>query len=189
MFSDFAYRQEPCEIRGQPERVVLTRNKDSANPADHEHAYKGLFAPNSIAEPGDLVRLDRLAPLIVLSLRPNTSRDKTTIMVESNGTAAVQRLKKQYDSNDNPIGEDFVTIVETPGFIRLVSGDMRQRDPGLLATTTHVLQVPINTEVPRPKDGGRPARIVFEGQSFEVAVADSYKYPGALYVQLTEDHR
>ncbi len=110
-------------------------------------------------------------------------------MVESNGTAAVQRLQKQYDANDNQIGEDFVTIAEMPGYIRLVSGDMRQRDPGLLETTTHVLQVAIDTDVPEGKDGVHPARIVFGGGKFQVSVVNRYKYPGALYVQLTEDNR
>jgi len=188
MFHEFAHRQRPCTIRGEPERVILTRDKNSSVAA-RQYVHGGLFAPESIVKPGDTVRVDGLDPLIVLSLRPNTERDKTTVMVESNGTAIVQRLSKQYDANDNPIGEDFVQIAEAPGYLELVSGDMRQRDPGLLETTTHILQVPIDTDVPEGKDGVHPARVVFGDSKLQVSVVNRYKYPGALYVQLTEDNR
>ncbi|MEK4196145.1 hypothetical protein NYE59_23910 [Paenibacillus sp. FSL L8-0323] len=105
----------------------------------------------------------------------------------------IQRYSQKYDGNYNPIGDpDFLDIeTEVHSFVRYVNGQLRQEDPGLLPTTTHVVRLQNAVDVRRPDDPQllRPDRIVLNGRPYQVDVIDDIQFPGLYQIQLSEDMR
>lgn len=105
----------------------------------------------------------------------------------------VQRYRQQYDENVNPIGDpeflDIETEVET--FLRYVTGQLRQEEPGLLPTSTHLIRLQNTIDVRRPSDPSLlgPDRIVLNGRGYQVDAIDDIQFPGLYQIQLSEDLR
>ncbi|WP_246862843.1 hypothetical protein [Paenibacillus cellulosilyticus] len=58
MFHQFAHRHTPCQINGQAEAVILSRETKGTTVMGKEYVYNGLFAPDSIVQRGDIVQTD-----------------------------------------------------------------------------------------------------------------------------------
>ncbi|AIQ70363.1 hypothetical protein [Paenibacillus graminis] len=191
MFHEFSHRHTPCTVNGLPEAVILSRGSSGSSQFGRESDYIGRFAPESSVLPGALIETGET--FLVCSLRPTPDRDKYCGMVKTNMIVKVQRYVQQYDENDNPIGEPEFQDIETEvqSFVRYVTGQLRQEDPGLLPTSTHLIRLQNTVDVRRPNDllllG--PDRIVLNGRPYQVDVIDDIQFPGLYQIQLSEDMR
>jgi hypothetical protein len=114
-------------------------------------------------------------------------------MVKTNMIVKVQRYGQRYDDNDNPIGDPEFQDVETGvhSFVRYVTGQLRQEDPGLLPTSTHLIRLQNTVDVRRPNDSLLlgPDRIILNGRPYQVDAIDDIQFPGLYQIQLSEDMR
>jgi hypothetical protein len=191
MFYDFAHRHTPCTVDGVPEAVILSRGASGSSQFGRESDYIGRFAPESSVLPGALIETGET--FLVCSLRTTPDRDKYSGMVKTNMIVKVQRYGQQYDENDNPIGDPEFQDIETEvnAFAQYVTAQLRQEDPGLLATSTHLLRLQRTVDVRRPDDTSlmSPDRIVLNGRPYQVDDVGDIQYPGLYQVQLSEDRR
>jgi hypothetical protein len=105
----------------------------------------------------------------------------------------IQRYSQKYDDNFNPIGDpEFKDIeIDVKSFVRYVTGQLRQEDPGLLLTTTHLIRLQSSVDVRRPNDPlllGAD-RIILNGRPYQVDVIDDIQFHGLYQIQLSEDMR
>lgn len=191
MFYEFAHRHTPCTVDGVPEAVILSRGASGSSQFGRESDYIGRFAPESSVLPGALI--DTGETFLVCSIRPTPDRDKYCGMVKTNMLVKVQRYKQAYDGNDNPIGDPEFLEIETDvhAFVRYVTGQLRQEDPGLLPTSTHLVRMQNTVGVLRPNDPAlsKPDRIVLNGRPYQVDAIDDIQFPGLYQIQLSEDMR
>lgn len=191
MFHEFAHRHTPCTVNGVPEAVILSRGASGSSQFGRESDYIGRFAPESSVIPGALI--DSGETFLVCSIRSTPDRDKYCGMVKTNMVVKVQRYSQEYDDHYNPIGDpDFQDIAtEVNAFAQYVTAQLRQQDPGLLATSTHLLRLQRTVDVRRPDDTSlmSPDRIVLNGRPYQVDAVDDIQFPGLYQVQLSEDRR
>lgn len=191
MFHDFSHRHTPCTVNGFPEAVILSRGSSGSSQFGRESDYIGRFAPESSVVSGALIETGET--FLVCSQRPTPERDKYCGMVKTNMIVKIQRYSQKYDDNVNPIGDpEFQDIeIDVNSFVRYVTGQLRQEDPGLLLTTTHLLRLQSNVDVRRPNDPLLlgPDRIIFNGRPYQVDVIDDIQFPGLYQIQLSEDMR
>lgn len=191
MFHDFAHRHTPCTVDGVSEVVILSRGGSGSSQYGRESDYIGRFAPESSVLPGAMI--DTGEQFMVCSIRPTPDRDKYCGMVKTNMLVKVQRYKQQYDQNDNPVGDPEFLDIETDvkAFVRYVTGQLRQEDPGLLPTSTHLVRVQNTVDVRRPDDPqlNKPDRMILNGRPYQVDAIDDIQFPGLYQIQLSEDRR
>ncbi|MDK8188782.1 hypothetical protein QP794_01630 [Paenibacillus sp. UMB7766-LJ446] len=191
MFKDFIHRQSPCNVNGEPDKVILSRETKATTVLGKEYMYNGLFATKSPVLPGNVVQKDMT--FLVQTLRFTATKDKYCSLIKTNVTVEVQRYMQEYDANDNPKGKPEFTPVaaEIVGFAQRVSAQLKQEEPGLLPTTSLILLLQTDVDVREPSDPAlmSPDRILISGKKYQVDVVDRIKYPNLLYIQLCEDRR
>lgn len=192
MFYDFSHRYTACMVDGTAENVVLTRDNKSSSVTSKEYAFAGLFAPDSVVTTGSMADAGG-NHYLVQSVRPTADGDKYTSLVKTNVTVDVQRWSLARDAKRNPTGDAIFTTVSASiiGFAQFVTAQLRQQDAGLLPTTTYTLLVQSDVDVKRPQDASikSPDRILLNVRPYQVDVIDDIRYPGLLYIQLSEDIR
>lgn len=191
MFKQFSHRHTPCTVNGLPEAVILSRGSSGSSQYGRESDYIGRFAPESSVVSGALIETGET--FLVCSQRPTPERDKYCGMVKTNMIVRVQRYSQEYDGNYNPIGDlDFTDVeIEVKAFVQYVTAQLRQDDPGLLPTSTHLLRLQQKVDVRRPDDPLliQPDRIVLNGRSYQVDAINDIQFPGLYQIQLSEDRR
>nr|WP_154957437.1 hypothetical protein [Paenibacillus xylanexedens] len=191
MFKDFAHRHSPCTVKGEPDKVILSRETKATTVLGKEYMYNGLFALKSPVSPGDVVQNDMT--FFVQTLRFTATKDKYCSLIKTNVKTEVQRYMQEFDMNDNPKGKPEFTVVagDILGFAQHVSAQLKQEEPGLLSTTSLVLLLQTSVDVREPSDPSllSPDRIVIAGKKYQVDVVDRIKYPNLLHIQLCEDRR
>ncbi|MDH6373538.1 hypothetical protein M2444_005370 [Paenibacillus sp. PastF-3] len=191
MFHDFSHRHTPCTVNGLPEAVILSRGSSGSSQFGRESDYIGRFAPESSVVSGALIETGET--FLVCSQRPTPERDKYCGMVKTNMIVKIQRYSQKYDGNYNPIGDPDFLDIETGvhSFVRYVNGQLRQEDPGLLPTSTHLVRLQNTVDVRRPDDPKllKPDRIVFNGRPYQVDDINDIQFPGLYQIQLSEDMR
>ncbi|AWV35158.1 hypothetical protein CD191_22375 [Paenibacillus odorifer] len=114
-------------------------------------------------------------------------------MVKANMIVKVQRHSQRYDGNNNAIGDPEFQDVATGvhAFVRYVTGQLRQEEPGLLPTSTHIVRMQNTVGVLRPNDPAlsKPDRIVLNGRPYQVDAIDDIQFPGLYQIQLSADMR
>ncbi|OME55123.1 hypothetical protein BSK61_13730 [Paenibacillus odorifer] len=191
MFHDFSHRHTPCTVNGLPEAVILSRGSSGSSQFGRESDYIGRFAPESSVVSGALIETGET--FLVCSNRPTPERDKYCGMVKTNMIVKVQRHSQRYNENNNPIGDPEFQDVATGvhAFVRYVTGQLRQEEPGLLPTSTHLVRMQNTVRVLRPNDPtlSKPDRIVLNGRPYQVDAIDDIQFPGLYQIQLSEDMR
>jgi len=189
MFYEFAHRHIDCIVDGNPDKVILSRDRRSSSVFFREYLFNGTFSPSSKVVSGSIVATDD--SFLVQSLRVTTDKDKYCAMVKTNAVVEVQRWGQAYDVNDNPLGEpSFVTVQsDVKVFASYVSARLRQEDIGLLPTTLYVLVMQTSVSINRPEGVDSPDRIIMNDRPYQVDVIDDMKYPKLYHVQLSEDRR
>lgn len=169
----------------------MSRGASGSSQFGRESDYIGRFSPESSVLPGALI--DTGEAFLVCSMRATPDRDKYCGMVKTNMIVKVQRYSQRYDENYNPIGDPEFSDVATGvhSFVQYISGQLRQEDPGLLLTSTHLVRMQNTVGVLRPNDPmlSKPDRIVLNGRSYQVDVIDDIQFPGLYQIQLSEDIR
>jgi hypothetical protein len=178
-------------VNGLPEAVILSRGSSGSSQYGRESDYIGRFAPESTVVSGALIETGET--FLVCSQRPTPERDKYCGMVKTNMIVKIQRYSQKYDENYNPIGDPEFLDIETEvySFVRYVTGELRQEDPGLLPTSTHLVRLQNTVDVRRPDDPSlfNPDRIILNGSPYRVDVIDDIQFPGLYQIQLSEDMR
>lgn len=191
MFYEFSHRHTPCLVDGVEDKVILSRDTRATTIVGKEYLFNGVFSSSSLAAPGSLVETDE--SFLVQTLRPTTGHDKYCSLIKTNAVIEVQRFKRAYDERHNPIGDPKFQPVaqDVKGFIQYVTARLRQDDPGLLSTTSYILQIQTSTDVRDPQDKKllSPDRIVINNIPYQVDVVDAIKYPNLFHIQLSEDRR
>lgn len=191
MFHEFSHRHTPCTVNGLPEAVILSRGSSGSSQYGRESDYIGRFASDSSVTPGALI--DTGETYLVCSQRITPERDKYCGMVKTNMIVKIQRYNQQYDENDNPIGGPDFQDIQTGlhSFVRYVTAQLRQEDPGLLPTSTHLVRLQNTVDVRRPDDPSllNPDRIILNGRPYQVDAIDDIQFPGLYQIQISEDMR
>lgn len=191
MFHEFSHRHTPCTIDGVSEAVILSRGSSGTSQHGRESDYIGRFAPESSVLPGALINTGET--FLVCSLRPTPDRDKYCGMVKTNMIVRVQRYSQEYDEKDNPISDpNFTDIdVNVKAFAQFITAQLRQSDPGLLPTSTHLLRLQNSVDVRNPDDPLliKPDRILLNGRPYQVDAIDDIQFQGLYQIQLSEDRR
>jgi len=189
MFREFTHRHTPCTVDGVADTVVLTRDSRSSSIINREYLYTGLFAQQSPVRVGSLVTVEDDV-FFVQTSRSTAERDRYCGMIKTNAVIEVQRYSRDYDGRDNPVGDPYFMPVASsvPAFAKYVTAKIRQDDIGLLPTTSYVLQVQKGTDVKEPTELLQPDRILLNGRPYQVDAIDDIRYPGLLYIQLSEDN-
>lgn len=171
--------------------VILSRETKATTIIGKEYQYNGVFSPKSLVNPGSIIETDE--SFLVQTLRSMVGKDKYCSLIKTNVVLEVQRYHQEFDGRNNPIGDPEFKPVQSDikAFVQFVTAQLRQDDPGLLPSTSHIVQVQTTVDVKDPQDQSLllPDRIHMNGIDYQVDAIDTVKYPNLLHIQLSEDRR
>lgn len=184
-----------CTVNGTTTKATIGRIGKKTDAFSWENERQGGFLPDTDVPGGALVENTLLSEsYLVRSIYPEAVDGavvaKVAQMLKINATVNVLRYSDTYDDYGNPIPGtgawkdtttgDTLTPIKT--FAEFISANMRQSDPGLLAST--VIRLYIQSAVPV-----QLLDRVGLGENYQVDAINLISSPGLAIVQLSKDTR